>query len=105
MDSGRFAIIVWHAGTGWLTALLAVIVLAWPAAVHAQAQDDDLFQVSGIRVDETDQTAAAARMKALAAGERRAWEVLVGRLVDPAQRRKDGSTAEHWRRRQGLLGD
>ena len=46
MDSGRFAIIVWHAGTGWLTALLAVIVLAWPAAVHAQAQDDDLFQVA-----------------------------------------------------------
>lgn len=87
MDSGRFAIVVWPSAIGRLVAmLLAAIVLATPGQGRAQAQDDDLFQVNGIRVDETDQTAAAARMKALAAGERRAWEVLVGRLVDPAQR-------------------
>lgn len=95
MDSGRFAIVVWPAAIGrlvpaavsrLLALLLTAVVLATPGAVRAETQDDDLFQVNGIRVDETDQTAAAARMKALAAGERRAWEVLVNRLVDPAQR-------------------
>ena len=83
MDSGGFAIVVWPAAIGRLVAvLLAAILLAMPV----QAEDDDLFQVNGIRVDETDQTATAARMKALASGERRAWEVLVSRLVDPQQR-------------------
>ena len=58
------------------------------SASQVAAEDDDLFQVLGIHVDETDQTAAAARTKALATGERRAWEILVERLVDPAQRAK-----------------
>lgn len=87
MKDGRSAIVVWPAGAGPLLALLlAAAVLVGPAPARAQSFDAELFQVTGIRVDETDQTAAAARMKALAAGERRAWEVLVERLVDPAQR-------------------
>ncbi len=87
MKDGHSAIVVWPAGAGPLLALLLVaVVLMGPATARAQSSDPDLFQVSGIRVDETDQTAAAARMKALAAGERRAWGVLVERLVDPAQR-------------------
>ena len=58
MDSGRFAIVVWPSAIGRLVAmLLAAIVLATPGQGRAQAQDDDLFQVNGIRVDETDQTA------------------------------------------------
>lgn len=87
MKDGPFAIVVWPAGAGSLLALLlAALVVIGPVAARAQSPDVDLFQVNGIRVDETDQTAAAARMKALNAGERRAWEVLVDRLVDPAQR-------------------
>lgn len=89
MDRVRFAIIVCSSGAGaWLfrTVLLLVCVLA--SASQVAAEDDDLFQVLGIHVDETDQTAAAARTKALATGERRAWEILVERLVDPAQRAK-----------------
>ena len=69
------------------------------------AADDDLFEVLDIKVDETDQTAAAAREKALAAGERRAWDVLVQRLVDPAAATAAGVLATGNRRRgQGLLG-
>ncbi len=89
MDRVRFAITVCSRNAGaWLfrTVLLFVCVLA--SASQAAAEDDDLFQVLGIHVDETDQTAAAARTKALATGERRAWEILVERLVDPAQRAK-----------------
>ncbi|HYN39553.1 MAG TPA: hypothetical protein VES39_09900 [Rhodospirillales bacterium] len=89
MDRSRFAITVCRPGGGGLlwVLLLAVVVGVLPGR-SSQAQDDDLFQVLGIRVDETDQTAAAARTKALAVGERRAWEILVQRLVDPAQRAK-----------------
>lgn len=89
MDRVRFAITVCSSNAGaWLfrTVLLFVCVLA--SASQVAAEDDDLFQVLGIHVDETDQTAAAARTKALATGERRAWEILVERLVDPAQRAK-----------------
>lgn len=89
MDRGRFAIIVCprYAGPLVLAALL-VVLLILATAGDAAAQEDDLFQVLGIRVDETDLTAAAARTKALQAGERRAWEIMVQRLVDPAQRAK-----------------
>jgi hypothetical protein len=66
------------------TALMLVVVAV---CMSSAAADDDLFEVLDIKVDETDQTAAAAREKALAAGERRAWDVLVQRLADPQQRR------------------
>jgi hypothetical protein len=92
MDRGRFAITVCPRGAGvWLfRAFLLLICVSAPAGLCA-AEDDDLFQVLGIHVDETDQTAAAARTKALTTGERRAWEILVERLVDPAQRARMAS--------------
>ena len=65
----------------WLLAVLIAISAPAPAA------DDDLFEVLDIKVDETDETAAAAREKALQIGERRAWDTLVQRFVDPQQRR------------------
>lgn len=87
MDKGRFAITVSPLGVGrWLLCAALVCVFALLSARDGSAEDEVLFQVLGIRVDETDQTAAAARTKALATGERRAWEILVQRLVDPAQR-------------------
>lgn len=87
MDRGRFAITVCPGSAGaWLFGAVLFFVCVLVSAGQVAAEDDDLFQVLGIHVDETDQTAAAARTKALAAGERRAWEILVQRLVDPAQR-------------------
>ena len=65
----------------WLLAILIAICEPVTAA------DDDLFEVLDIKVDETDETAAAAREKALQAGERLAWDKLVQRFVDPGQRR------------------
>ena len=88
MNKGGFAIIVCRRGwTLRAIATLAVMVGVVAACAASAAADDDLFEVLDIKVDETDQTAAAAREKALAAGERRAWDVLVQRLVDPQQRR------------------
>jgi hypothetical protein len=88
MDRGDFAIIVcWRAWTLRAIATLALMAVAVVACTASAAADDDLFEVLDIKVDETDQTAAAAREKALAEGERRAWDVLVQRLADPQQRR------------------
>lgn len=75
----RAAIRPWS--MAWLLAVLIAISAPAPAA------DDDLFEVLDIKVDETDETAAAAREKALQIGERRAWDTLVQRFVDPQQRR------------------
>lgn len=75
---------------GWALpaiATLALMVVVVAACIASAKADDDLFEVLDVRVDETDQTAAAAREKALAVGERRAWDVLVQRLADPQQRR------------------
>lgn len=66
---------------GLLALLLMVIGL--PFARTPAFAGDDLFEVLDVHVDETDQTAAAARDKALAIGEQRAWDILMHRLVDP----------------------
>jgi hypothetical protein len=88
MDKGGFAIIVcWRRWAGPAMATLALVMVTVAACITSAAAEDDLFEVLDIKVDETDQTAAAAREKALAAGERRAWDVLVQRLADPQQRR------------------
>lgn len=88
MKDGHSAIVVWPAGAGPLLALLLVAVVLIGAS-HGARPVFRRRSVSGERhpCQRPDQTAAAARMKALAAGEhRRAWGVLVERLVDPAQR-------------------
>lgn len=89
MHKGGFAILV-CLRAAWRRAIpmLALgIVIFSAASTEAQAEDDDLFRVLDVKVDETEQTAAAARGKALAAGERRAWDLLLQRFVDPQQRR------------------
>lgn len=76
----------------WPMLLLLALVLSLSSLMtglskFALAAEDDLFQVLDIKVDETDETAAAAREKALQIGERRAWDTLVQRFLDPRQRR------------------
>jgi hypothetical protein len=60
--------------------LLLVVLLVFPRAAAGQT-DDDLFEVLDVRVDVTDTTAEAARTRALADGERKAFQVLVDRLT------------------------
>ena len=50
-----------------------------PGAARGQA--DDVFTVRDVAVDATDQTAAAARIKALADGQRRALRQVFERIV------------------------
>ena len=88
MHRGRFAIIASlrrAAIRPWSMVWLVAVLIA--TSEPASAADDDLFEVLDIKVDETDETAAAAREKALQIGERRAWDTLVQRFVDPQQRR------------------
>lgn len=51
------------------------------AAAGRTATAQDVFEVSGVAVDVTAETAAAARARALAAGEQRAFEILLDRLT------------------------
>ena len=57
----------------------ALALAVAPAGRTATAQD--VFEVSGVAVDVTAETAAAARARALAAGEQRAFEILLDRLT------------------------
>ncbi len=57
----------------------ALVLSVAPAGGTAIAQD--VFEVSGVAVDVTAETAAAARARALASGERRAFEILLDRLT------------------------
>ena len=68
----------------WPGGVLAILITTCNPAMAA---DKDLFEVLDIKVDETAETAAAAREKALQIGERLAWDTLVQRFVDPQQRR------------------
>ena len=58
---------------------LALALAVFPAGSTATAQD--VFEVSGVAVDVTAETAAAARARALASGEQRAFEILLDRLT------------------------
>jgi uncharacterized protein DUF2066 len=77
----------------WLLLILAMALApshrlsAAEVAEVAEAAAANLFQVMNIKVDETAETAAAARQQALLTGERRAWDALADRLADPQQRR------------------
>lgn len=57
----------------------ALALAVAPAGGAATAQD--VFEVSGVAVDVTAETAAAARARALASGEQRAFEILLDRLT------------------------
>ncbi|MCC6468075.1 MAG: DUF2066 domain-containing protein [Alphaproteobacteria bacterium] len=69
---GRFRAFVWVAAFALGAAL---------APGRALAQADDVFTARGVAVDATDQTAAAARVKALADGQRRALRQVFERIV------------------------
>ncbi|WP_223305040.1 MULTISPECIES: DUF2066 domain-containing protein [Thalassospira] len=51
----------------------------------------DIFSVSGVHVDESAETAAAARDQALAIGQRKAFDEVVARLTLPEDRRSLGT--------------
>jgi hypothetical protein len=65
-----------RSGRAWLIALAFFAVTAWPLATAA-----DPFAVSGIKVDVTDESAAAARVKAISEAERKGFVALVTRLA------------------------
>lgn len=54
----------------------------------------DIFSVSGVHVDESAETAAAARDQALAIGQRKAFEEVVARLTLPEDRAGIGSPSQ-----------
>ncbi len=68
------------AGCVFLATLVIIVVGDLPAAAQNAA---DVLEVRDIKVDVTDVTAAAARDKALSAGERQAYEELIQRLAAP----------------------
>jgi hypothetical protein len=88
MNLGGFAVVACSRRAParlWRVWWLLALVIA--GCNPTMAADKDLFEVLDIKVDETDETAAAAREKALQIGERLAWDALVQRFVDPQQRR------------------
>jgi hypothetical protein len=64
----------------WL-AVLAVLAVAWAGPRPASAQSDDVFAARGVPVDATAETAAAARIRAVAEGQRRALRIVFERLT------------------------
>lgn len=68
----------WTTLAGVLAAFAAVLVLR---AVPATAQTPNVYEVKNVKVDETADTAAAARLKALADGHREAFRRLLERLT------------------------
>ncbi|MEQ8393152.1 MAG: DUF2066 domain-containing protein [Thalassospira sp.] len=73
-----------------LTSLKNIKLLAGAVTISAMmafpAFAQDIFTVSGVHVDESAETAAAAREKALEIGQRRAFEEVVARLTLPEDR-------------------
>lgn len=74
-----------HRSVDWLARVavpsLAAIIVVFGAAVGASPAAADIFSVSGISVDETADTAAAARAKAFRRGQREALNILLRRLT------------------------
>ncbi|WP_430474892.1 DUF2066 domain-containing protein [Thalassospira lucentensis] len=73
-----------------LTSLKNIKLLAGAVTISAMmafpAFAQDIFTVTGVHVDESAETAAAAREKALEIGQRRAFEEVVARLTLPEDR-------------------
>ena len=71
-----------------------ILLLAWlvvPAG-GGRAAPDDAYTVSGIAVDATAESGAAARDKAIAEGQREAFGRLLQRLVGEGSAQPPGST-------------
>lgn len=88
---------------GWPAVLLsgAILVGAIMVAIGSlPARAADPYQVTGVPIDATADSAATARDRALAEGQRRALERLFDRLVDPADRGRvtlpDAATISSW---------
>lgn len=71
-----------------LTLGLLAGVLALAAVAETASAQGDVFTVRAVAVDETAETAAAARQAAIAAGHQRAFERLIDRLVPEEQTAK-----------------
>jgi hypothetical protein len=80
--------------TAWRAVAAIIFVLLWLAGETAAAQVRNLFEVTNVRVDEQAESAEAARQKALAAGERQAFEILLERITTPEDRAKLASTPQ-----------
>ena len=59
-------------------------LLAGPAVLWTEAGAQELLTVSGVDVDVTGDSAADARSAAFSVGQRKAFDKLLGQLVDPA---------------------
>lgn len=72
--------------SGWLAAMLVLVLTGLPAQAQNPGQDaTSAFQVSDVPVDVTAASAAAARDIAMTQGHRRAYERLIRRLAPPGQ--------------------
>ena len=63
----------------WFRLCLAVLLLA---PVGRALADDNIFKVTGVSVDATDRDAAAAKMKAIAEAQQKAFGILVDRIAE-----------------------
>ena len=70
-----------HSSFGLLWLLVAAIVLSGPVSARAQAPVGDVFEIRGVAVDVTAQTADAARTQALRDGQLRAFDQVLRRLT------------------------
>lgn len=66
-------------------------VVGLSASLYFPVFAQDIFSVSGVHVDESAETAAAARDQALAIGQRKAFDEVVARLTLPEDRRSLGT--------------
>ena len=88
--------------TGYILAALSVLPVLGilPALCIPAARAADSYQVTGIPIDATAESAAVARDRALADGQRRALERLFDRLVDPGDRERvelpNAATISSW---------
>jgi hypothetical protein len=80
--------------TAWRAVAAIIFVLLWLAGETAAAQVRNLFEVTNVRVDEQAESAEAARQKALAAGERQAFEILLERITTPEDRARLANTPQ-----------
>ncbi len=70
--------------------LLAAALILGVGSAEARADEDEVFTIAGVKVDATAATAAEARDKALAEGQRKAMDRLFDRIVLAGDRQRLG---------------